>query len=293
MHCVGLGVCRQFAGLWFDSKNSNEEFYFGDRIDVVDNLITSFFPTSTFLRTPRKLSDRVHFKAHEWVAFLFVYSLPILKLVFPKKFVDHWALLVDGISILVKKSVMKSELVYAGQCLHEFITGVESLYGKKHVSFNVHLLAHLSESVKNWGPLPTHSAFIYEDFNQTIQEYVKSSNGVHIQICDSFRIKCCIDRLLIICQNHLNHKQKKYLDEMLNRKSRPSSKLLLGNVGVLGKPVILSQLLPYQLTAFQRSEIIVNKNGIFFIYKRGIINEKIITSTSYTREKKEQILMFN
>ncbi|CAG5100601.1 Protein of unknown function [Cotesia congregata] len=67
MHCVGLGVCRQFAGLWFDSKNSNEEFYFGDRIDVVDNLITSFFPTSTFSRTPRKLSDRVHFKAHEWI----------------------------------------------------------------------------------------------------------------------------------------------------------------------------------------------------------------------------------
>ncbi|CAG5093131.1 Protein of unknown function [Cotesia congregata] len=157
MHCVALGVSRQFANLWFDSTNSNEKFYFGDIIDQFDALILSLSPTSDFTRIPKGLKDRVHMKAHEWVVSLLAYSLPVMKMCFPIKYVKHWALLVDGISILTKKSIMKSELVYADQCLKEFIREVESLYGEKYLSFNVHLLAHLAESVENWGPLFTHS----------------------------------------------------------------------------------------------------------------------------------------
>ncbi|TVU86976.1 DUF4218 domain-containing protein, partial [Vreelandella titanicae] len=68
----------------------------------------------------------------------------------------------------------------------KFIENIEQLYGKEHLSFNVHLLAHLPKSLQNWGPLSTHDAFIYEDFNQKIKKTVKSSNGVESQICDSF-----------------------------------------------------------------------------------------------------------
>ncbi|CAG5100612.1 Protein of unknown function [Cotesia congregata] len=180
MHCVGLGVCHQFAGLWFDSCNSSEKFYFGNKIAEFDKYITSFSPTSEISSIPQPLADRTHTKAHEWITFLLAYSLPVMKMCFPKQYVDHWALLVDGISILVKASIMKSEIKYADQCLREFILGVELLYGEKYVSFNVHLLADLTISVENWGPLYTHSAFIYEDFNQTIQASVNSPNGVEI-----------------------------------------------------------------------------------------------------------------
>ncbi|CAD6216247.1 GSCOCG00011313001-RA-CDS, partial [Cotesia congregata] len=68
MHCVALGVSRQFANLWFDSKNSGEAFYFGDKIDQVDSYIHSLSPTSDFSRIPRGLKDRVHMKAHELVS---------------------------------------------------------------------------------------------------------------------------------------------------------------------------------------------------------------------------------
>lgn len=201
MHCVGLSVCRQFSNLWFDSSNSSEKFYFGDTIYQVDFYISFLTPTSDMSRIPRPLNDRVHMKAHQWVAFLLAYSLPVVNICFCTKYVKHWAPLVDGISILTKKSIMKSEIIYADHCLKEFILGVESLYGEKYMSFNVHLLAHLATSVENWGPLFTHSAFIYEDFNQSIKNSVKSPNGVSIQICDSFRLKCVFDRLLNLCRN--------------------------------------------------------------------------------------------
>lgn len=65
MHCVGLGVCRQFGDLWFDKKNHKEKFYFGHCLKQIDSLLLSMLPTSEFSRTPRAMSDRAHFKAHE------------------------------------------------------------------------------------------------------------------------------------------------------------------------------------------------------------------------------------
>lgn len=286
MHCVGLGVCRQFANLWFDKKNCNEEFYFGDIIDSIDSCITSFRPTSDISRTPRPLSDRVHMKAHEWIVFLLVYSLPLLKIFFTKKFVDHWALLVEGTSILVKKSILKSEVKYAAECLNEFILGVQSLYGEKYMSFNVHLLSHLAISVENWGPLYTHSAFIYEDFNQTILAYVKSPNGVELQICDSFRLKCVIDQLSRLHWNDLDYHQKQFLEKILQKKTKPQSNFRINNCKILGKSTILNQLSANQNLAIARSNIEIDENSKIFTFNRCIINNETVTSKTYNREKK-------
>lgn len=78
MHCVALGICRQFARLWFDTKNHEEDFYLGNYIDDVDAILLLFKPTMDVSRATREMSDRAHWKAHEWVVFLLFYSLPIL-----------------------------------------------------------------------------------------------------------------------------------------------------------------------------------------------------------------------
>lgn len=101
--------------------------------------------------------------------------------------------------------------MYAKQCLIDFVSGVETLYGKKFITFNVHQLAHLPGSVENWGALFTHTAFIYEDFYQTMQKYVNSPNGVTTQICDGFRLKLVINRLFIICEKDRTLNQQEYL----------------------------------------------------------------------------------
>lgn len=231
------------------------------------------------------MSDRAHFKAHEWIIFLLAYSLPVFQKFMKKEYFEHWALLVDGISILVKESIAKSRIIYATQCFISFINGVETLYGKKHVSYNVHQLAHLPESVENWGPLFTHSAFIYEDFYQNIQNYVKSANGVSIQICDAFRLKCVIDRLLIICDKDLNFYQREYLNNVLKIKPKLISTRTIGSIGVLGKPTIMTYLPNYLYLSVSRICTLDNDNT-YFLYTRCIINQKTFTSKSYNREKK-------
>lgn len=218
MHCVALGVCRQFVKMWFDSSFHQEHFYFGNLIDRVDEILLSYKPSLEVSRTPRRISDYKHWKAHEFVIFLLFYSIPIFKEFFPNKLLHHWSLLVDAISILLKTSIMRSEIVYAEKCLLKFVKNVQVLYGKQFMSFNVHLLLHLPQSVLNWGPLWAHSAFCYEDFNQELQNYVKSSNGVARQICDTFRIKYVINKLRFICAPWLNETQINYIDKILCKK---------------------------------------------------------------------------
>ncbi|CAD6211447.1 GSCOCG00010988001-RA-CDS [Cotesia congregata] len=212
MHCIGLGVCRQFGDLWFNPVNHEKKFYYGKYTDLIDKVLTSYKPSLEVSRTPRAITDRVHWKAHEWIFWLLFYSFPTLKSIFSKELLEHWSLLVEAVTILTKTSIMKSEIYYAKQLLSEFVEGVEMLYGEEYVSFNVHLTVHLADSVLNWGPLSTHSAFLYEDYNQLLQEYIKSSNGVALQICDNFRLKSAVDNLEYVCFEHLTILQQKYLD---------------------------------------------------------------------------------
>ncbi len=45
------------------------------------------------------------------------------------------------------------------------------------MTLNVHSLLHLSKSVVNWGPLWSHSAFMFEDFNGYLLKQVKKKSS--------------------------------------------------------------------------------------------------------------------
>ncbi|CAG5102983.1 Protein of unknown function [Cotesia congregata] len=102
MHCVPFGICWQFFKLWFDSRYYEKDFYLGTTVDEIDELLLSFRPSMNVSRTPRRISDQAHFKAHELVIWLLSYSLAVLNKFLPSKYVYHWSLLVEAISLLLK-----------------------------------------------------------------------------------------------------------------------------------------------------------------------------------------------
>ncbi len=102
MHCVLLGVCRQIATLWFDSKSYSQPWYIGLNTARVDGNLLAIKPPSIFSRIPRSIVERRFWKAHEWQNWLLYYSLPVLKGILPNKYLCHWALLVEGVSIFAR-----------------------------------------------------------------------------------------------------------------------------------------------------------------------------------------------
>jgi hypothetical protein len=82
-----------------------------------------------------------------------LFSSHLSQQVLPKKYYHHWLLLVNGISLLMGSAISVQDLEHARLCLMKFVHDLESLYGIEHLSYNVHLLTHLSQCVKSWGPL--------------------------------------------------------------------------------------------------------------------------------------------
>lgn len=108
-------------------------------------------PPSKITRTLRLLEDLKRFKASEFRNFLLHYSLVILKNLLPNAYYKNLSLL--GYPI----------------------TRVEDLYGEEFMKYNVHLLLHLPESVKNYGAMFPWSTLPYEDYNHTLRNMLYKS----------------------------------------------------------------------------------------------------------------------
>jgi hypothetical protein len=158
MHCILLGVVRQFANLWFDAASHGKTFSLRKELSHIDNVLLKVKPPSEIKRLPRSLVTRCHWKASEWRSFLLFYSVVALKPVMPSQFYTHWLLLVYSVNTLMSKHVKRSDLLLCDLALHNFVILVPDLYGPEQVSYNVHLLQHIVKSVVQWGPLWASSA---------------------------------------------------------------------------------------------------------------------------------------
>ena len=277
MHCVGLGVCRQFAKMWF------KEYFPLTELEV-SKLLSKCKPISG-IRPPRSMTDRKNWKAHEWVAWLLYFSLPILKKVLPAKYVEHWALLVKAIFILLKSSIMKSEVYKAEKMLLNFVEQIPELYDVTQVSFNVHLLTHLSSSVLKWGPLWTHSAFIYENYNQQILNTIKKSQQVALQICKAYRLKSVVHYLFDMMYKKFSEEEQLFLDHILYNTDSFISVKHVDGICINSSPNYNTLSREYFI-AFQRNNVSLQDKCDVSYYEKIIVQNEIIQSVEYTKVRK-------
>ena len=169
MHAVLLGVVRQFLRLWFGSEYSSAEFSVRKSVGGVNKRLTSIRPPHDIARTPRRLEDYDTWKASECRSWLLFFSVPVLSGILPAAFLDHWCLLVGAMFLLLEEEISEGSIRRAEQCLSKFVKQTQSLYGLRHMSSNVHLLLHLSDTVKRLGPLWSCSAFPFERYMMTLK----------------------------------------------------------------------------------------------------------------------------
>ena len=149
------------AKLWFDSSSHMENYYIGRHIDIVNNWLLNVKPPKSISRRPRKISERRFWKANEWRSWLLYFALPCLDELLAQPYLEHFSILVESLHILLNKKISRDELELVDSYLTEFVSRFQTLYGIAAMTFNVHLLTHLTKSVQMWGPLWTHSAFVF------------------------------------------------------------------------------------------------------------------------------------
>lgn len=186
MHCCLLGVVRQMLELWFDSENHREKYYIGLRASKVDEILCNIKPPQYIHRKPRSITERALWKANEFRNWVLFFSLPCLKNILEKKYYEHFALLPQSLHILLSKDIARSEIASVQQKLSKFVEEFEKLYQTINMTYNVHLLSHLSKCVENCGPLWCYSNFSFENHNGILSKYVKGTKDVVKQISSKY-----------------------------------------------------------------------------------------------------------
>ncbi|OXU18098.1 hypothetical protein TSAR_016441 [Trichomalopsis sarcophagae] len=149
MHCICLGIAEQFAKYWFDTSNipfslSNEE------INIIDDLVLKIKAPNQIARLSRSMKERSWLKAREFENWILYYSLPIL-ITIPHMLicVQHWSLLVEVFHILNRDKIRKNQITHADKLLKKLVAYTELYYSQAAMTYNVHQLLHIAQSVTN------------------------------------------------------------------------------------------------------------------------------------------------
>lgn len=150
IYCVLLGVIKLFLTVRMDSKNATKRWYIGTKSKTIDSILLNICPPCEITRTPQSLDNIKLWKALEFKNFLLYYSLPCLKDLLPVLYLNYWFLLVYAMQIFDSDEISTHQYDSATRAIRAFVTDIERLYGDEFMKYNVHLLLHILDSVRNF-----------------------------------------------------------------------------------------------------------------------------------------------
>ena len=137
----------------------------------------------------------------------------------PADYLSHLALFVCAIYIFTSDSIPQEKYTIAKDLLIKFHKEFSDLYGRcsrthvehniiffvflgvKATSMNVHLLQHLPECVRLWGPLWSYSCFHFENLNGYIKSLFHGTRDMTKQVAN-----------VVVCRLlHIYHYQSHYV----------------------------------------------------------------------------------
>ena len=275
MHCAWIGIGGQFLNLWFGSAKEN--YYIGNKIKEIDEMLLAAKATNEILRNPRSLKLRKFFKASEHRNFILFYSPIVLFKSLPPPHYRHWLLFVKSMRLLFQKQISLDQIEIARCLLYLFVDEIPTLYGIENVSYNVHLLLHMVDACQEWGAPWAYSAFLPEDIGGTITHYFHGTNHVEKQIFSH-----------ISAANNSYCFSRKHIPLAADNLQELYEKLGFSNTYVKGGPRVTT-IGKGTRSVFDADDVIAVDELIgevltctnYIFYKKVIINTHLFSTASY------------
>lgn len=185
MHAVCAGFVKATTLLWLNSKRCRS-FNIRTRLNEVNEKLLHLQPIWEISRLPRSLKDLKHWKCADWRNWLLFYSPVVLSGYIPERNYRHWVSFVDIMHYLLSDCIALDKLSIVQNEMKKFVKGYQELCGITNMTYNAHLLLHLVDTVKHWGPLWAHSMFPFESMNGKLVKMVKGTRYPERQIIDKF-----------------------------------------------------------------------------------------------------------
>lgn len=237
MHCICSGVIKTLSVLWFDSENHSKPFYLGNVADSIEKVFAKIKVPYETPRAVRPIKEMANWKASEWRTWLFV--LPIVLVdVMPKVYYDHICKLSKTVRSYLSTEITENDLISGEIALNEFVCDLSVLYGNNLCTYNVHLLTHLTDTVRNFGPLWNTSCFLFEAYNGQLVHMFSGTRYIPSQIC-----KNLADKSEIVKKSHTAFHSttlKNLFSAIMYNERRVRNSISYGKVTLIGVRKCLS-----------------------------------------------------
>lgn len=195
MHALLLGAVRQHTELLLDPQHK-KKFWINMTDDIgiehlktlMDTYLRAITPPQCITRLIRPLSEMDNWKASEWRLWLVFYFIVCCKNELKPKYLNHFAMLAVAANILLQKSISSRELDEAEVLILKYVFFFEEYFGDTSMNYCIHLLTHIVAGARNYGPLFTHNAFVYEGQNRYLLQMLKSPYKVVKQLTTKYMI---------------------------------------------------------------------------------------------------------
>lgn len=178
-HLLCLGITKKFLILW-QTGSLRVRLPFR-KLKMIAHTLENEVKNGTpmeFQRKPRSILYYRQWKATEFRMLLF-YSGPVaLKDILSPEVYNNFLTIHVAASILSSSylSSISSYIDYAQELIEHFVKTFKIIYGAHNVSHNVHSLLHITEDVKQFGPLDIFSTFKFENYMTQIKKLIRQSN---------------------------------------------------------------------------------------------------------------------
>ncbi|CAF4166937.1 unnamed protein product [Rotaria magnacalcarata] len=184
LHNIYLGLFKRLLSLWLSHKDKNENWSLWSRTDELSSLLDKVRFPSTTTRHPRPLHKFSKYKGSEYrLVLLFGYS--IFESILKPECYSHLLLLVLAVHHAESRSLTHDMVDVVEKLCLSFLYQFPKLYTSQHNVQVVHSILHLSETLRNFGPLSTNSTFNFEDQLGVLTRSCKGTRRHAIEIMNN------------------------------------------------------------------------------------------------------------
>ena len=265
--------------------DADAEYYIGDpnTIALINTRLQSIRHPSILSRYARGIDLRTRWRAHEWRNWILYYCIPCLKDILEARRLGRHLTLLSNLSralfLLSQQVILEQDLVEADQCIQNYVTGFEEVYGVHCMRFNIHVITHAVEMVRQWGNIFVHSTFGFESWNMKLRKNIKSPKEPIKQIINRYLIHQFIEG--VPEDDDIFERVKLAMFSILEGDERKQV-LWIGRVCLLGKGN-LRRPTPQEQEVLNAGRIVC---GVVTDFTRAIYGRLQIRSIKYTAPAK-------
>lgn len=200
MHNGTLGIAKQIMehctthSFW---KGFDEKQYLGpEQRAAINKKLICIQPTQEIHRLPRPLTENKKWKATEWRSYTIFYYFPCMKGILKEKALKGMLLFSRSLYTLLKQEITEEELNQVEIDILIFVAESQILYGIHAMTFNMHILLHMVQSVRKCGPIWSNSTFPFENGIFICKSIFNGTRNIASELSKKWLRKCSINQCI-------------------------------------------------------------------------------------------------